>query len=432
LPEQRIRNTDILSFSNAVQPGLRENFFQFSVLVIINAFVGGMIGMERSILPQIAEAEFHLAAKTAIFSFIIVFGLVKAFSNYFAGSLAKQLGKKNLLVIGWLFALPVPFILMYATNWNWIIIANILLGIQQGITWSMTVVMKIDIAGEKNRGFAMGLNEFAGYLAVAAVAYITGAIAQQYGLRPYPFYIGVALSIAGLLSSVILVKDTSAFVKQESIHSHQTRTKNIFKTTTFLNPNLSAVTQAGLINNLNDAMIWGLLPVLLINKSFSLSETATIVAVYPAVWGLSQIVTGRLADRICKKSLLFWGMLLQGLVIIAFIPATTYWQYIALSFLLGIGTAMVYPTFMASIADNIHPEDRTKSIGIFRLWRDLGYTLGAILTGLLADKFSINAAILSVALLTITSALIIRFRMLCMTKNPNITQILTHKFRQLS
>lgn len=432
MQNQLLSNPDIVSYSRAIKPGLRENIFQFSVLVIINAFVGGMIGMERSILPQIAEHEFHLAAKTAILSFIIVFGITKAFSNFFAGAFAQKLGMKNLLVIGWCFALPVPFILMYAQNWNWILLANVLLGIQQGLTWSMTVVMKIDLAGEKKRGLAMGLNEFAGYLALALVAFVTGYIAQHYGLRPYPFYIGVALSISGLLSSIILVKDTSAFVQKESAASTLNPSKHIFQETTWSNRNLSAVTFAGLVNNLNDGMTWGILPILLLSKHFTMAEAASIAAVYPAVWGLAQIFTGSLADKICKKSLLYWGMLLQGLTLLLLIPANTFWQYIFLSALLGFGTAMVYPTFMASIADNTHPGDRTKSIGIFRLWRDLGYALGAIITGLLADQFNLYFAISFVAFITILSALNIRTRMSCQTNNPNITQFFTKHFRQLS
>lgn len=429
---RQLPHSDILSHSREIKQGLKENLFQFSVLVIINAFVGGMIGMERSILPQIAESQFHLVAKTAILSFIIVFGITKAFSNFFAGNFAQKFGKKNLLILGWCFALPVPFILMYAQNWNMILFANVLLGIQQGITWSMTVVMKIDLVGEKKRGLAMGLNEFAGYLALALVAILTGYLAHEYGLRPYPFYIGVALSLIGLLSSIFLVNDTAVFVKNEIKQTTLEPSNNIFMATTWSNKNLSAITQAGLINNLNDGMTWGILPILLISKNFTLTETASIAAIYPAVWGLAQIFTGQLADKICKKSLLYWGMLIQGIVLIFFIPAYTYWHYTLLSVFLGLGTALVYPTFMASIAENTHPADRTKSIGVFRLWRDLGYAFGAIITGLLADKFNLNIAITSVALLTIASSFIIKFRMLCHTKHHNITQIFTQTFRQLN
>lgn len=383
-----------------------------------------MIGLERSILPHIAEAEFHIAAKTALFSFIIVFGTVKAFTNYFTGRLATRLGKKKLLVFGWFFALPVPFILMYADNWNWIIFANILLGIQQGITWSTTVVMKIDIAGEKDRGLAMGINEFAGYISLALVAFLTGYIAQTYGLRPYPFIIGVGLSIAGLLCSWLLVKDTENFVLHDSKQSLQVRSTNIFSETTWKNHNLSAVTQAGLINNLNDAMTWGLFPVLLMQKNFSLTEIGSIIATYPAVWGIAQLLTGRLSDFICKKSLLVWGMLIQSFTIFLLIIADDYIEYIALSATLGLGTAMVYPTFMASIADNTHPADRAESIGVFRLWRDLGYAFGAILTGILADQFSISIAISCIASLTLLSSFILQIRMNCSTHHPKLFDFL--------
>ncbi len=299
-----------------IKLGLKENWKQFTLLVIINAFVGGMVGLERAILPQIAEGEFHVAAKTAILSFIIVFGIVKAIINYFTGSLANKVGRKNLLVIGWLFALPVPFILMFANHWNWIIAANVLLGINQGLTWSSTVVMKIDLVGEKQRGFAMGLNEFAGYLSVAIVAFLTGWIAGEYGLRPYPFMIGIVLSILGLFGSWFLIKDTKHHVAKESHSSTIPLLKHIFLDTTWKNKNLGSVTQAGLINNLNDGMVWGIFPILLFQKNFSLEQIGIITATYPAVWGLGQLVTGKMADYFCKKDMLFTGMLLQGLALL--------------------------------------------------------------------------------------------------------------------
>src|SRR5687768_3436099 len=286
-----------------VQLGLRENWRQFTLLVIINAFVGGMIGLERSILPQIAEVEFHIAAKTAILSFIVAFGIVKAITNYFTGALANRIGRKNLLVIGWLIGIPVPFILMFADNWNWIIAANILLGINQGLTWSSTVVMKIDLVGEKQRGFAMGLNEFAGYIALAIVAFLTGWIASEYGLRPYPFYIGIALSLLGLFGSLYLVKDTRHHIAKEITTSQIPKMKNIFWDTTWKHKNVGSVTQAGLINNLNDGMAWGILPILLTTKGLGISEVGVVTAVYPAVWGLGQLITGKMADSFCKKDL---------------------------------------------------------------------------------------------------------------------------------
>jgi len=396
-----------------IKLGLKENWKQFTLLVIINAFVGGMVGLERAILPQIAEGEFHIAAKTAILSFIIVFGIVKAITNYFTGTLANKIGRKNLLVIGWLFALPVPFILMYANHWNWIIAANVLLGINQGLTWSSTVVMKIDLVGEKQRGFAMGLNEFAGYLSVAIVAFLTGWIAGEYGLRPYPFMIGIVLSTLGLLGSWFLIKDTKHHVAKESNSNTIPLLKHIFWDTTWKNKNLGSVTQAGLINNLNDGMVWGIFPILLFQKNFSLEQIGIITATYPAVWGLGQLVTGKMADYFCKKDMLFTGMLLQGIALLVMPWAQTMTHYMLLSVILGWGTAMVYPTFLATVAENTNPIDRPKSLGIFRLWRDLGYAIGAILTGIIADALGINASIIAIGLLTVSSSVIIQYRMKC-------------------
>lgn len=400
-----------------VNLGLKENWKQFTLLVIINAFVGGMVGLERAILPKIAEGEFHLAANTAILSFIIVFGIVKAVTNYFTGSLANKFGRKNLLTIGWLFAIPVPFILMYAPNWNWIIAANILLGINQGLTWSSTVVMKIDLVGEKQRGFAMGLNEFAGYLSVAIVAFLTGWIAGQYGLRPYPFYIGIVLSLLGFFGSWFLIKDTKHHVAKESNSSNIPALKNVFWDTTWKNKNLGAVTQAGLINNLNDGMVWGIFPILLSQKDFSLEQIGIITATYPAVWGLGQLITGKMADHFCKKNMLFTGMFLQGITLLVMPWAETMTHFIFLSVVLGWGTAMVYPTFLATVAENTNPMDRPKSLGIFRLWRDLGYAIGAILTGIIADALGITASIIVIGLLTVGSAIVIQYRMKCSDDN---------------
>lgn len=400
-----------------IKLGLKENWKQFTLLVIINAFVGGMVGLERAILPQIAEGEFHIAAKTAILSFIIVFGIVKAITNYFTGTLANKLGRKNLLVIGWLFALPVPFILMFSHQWNWIIAANILLGINQGLTWSSTVVMKIDLVGEKQRGFAMGLNEFAGYLSVAIVAFLTGWIASEYGLRPYPFVIGIVLSILGLFGSLFFIKDTKHHVAKESSSNNIPLLKHIFWDTTWKNKNLGSVTQAGLINNLNDGMVWGIFPILLFQKNFSIEQIGIITATYPAVWGLGQLVTGKMADYICKKDMLFTGMLLQGLALLVMPWAETMTHYLIVSVILGWGTAMVYPTFLATIAENTNPIDRPKSLGIFRLWRDLGYAIGAILTGIIADALGVNASIIVIGFLTVISSFIIYYRMMCRNDN---------------
>lgn len=401
----------------SVKLGLKENWRQFTILIIINAFVGGMVGLERSILPRIADVEFHIAARTAILSFIIVFGIVKAITNYFTGALANKFGRKRLLVAGWIIGMPLPFILMFAPSWSGIIAANILLGINQGLTWSSTVVMKIDLVGEKQRGFAMGLNEFAGYIAVAFVAFLTGWIASEYGVRPYPFYVGIVLVFLGLISSWVLVKDTKHHVAMETETNTIPRLKNIFWDTTWKDKNLGSVTQAGLINNLNDGMSWGIFPILLATKGFSIAEIGIVTAVYPAVWGIGQLFTGKMADTFCKKDMLYTGMLLQAIALIFLVWASSMVHFIILSSVLGWGTAMVYPTFLATVAENTNPQDRAKSIGIFRLWRDLGYAIGAILTGIIADLVSINAAIIFIGLLTFVSALIIRYRMRCKTRD---------------
>lgn len=402
---------------NTVKLGLKENWQQFTLLVLINAFVGGMLGLERSILPKLAESEFHLASNTAILSFIIVFGLVKAITNYFTGALANKIGRKNLLVIGWLFALPVPIIFIYATSWNWIIFANVLLGINQGLAWSSTVVMKIDLVGEKQRGFAMGINEFAGYISIALVAFITGWIAGKFGIRPYPFYLGILIALIGFLGSLIFIKDTKHHVAKEISTNEQPLLKNIFWQTTWKNKNLGSVTQAGLINNLNDGMVWGILPIMLMQKNFNIQQVGIITATYPAVWGLGQLITGKMADRFCKKDMLFIGMLLQGIVILFMPWAQTFFQFMIIAVILGWGTAMVYPTFLATVAENTHPTDRAKSLGVFRLWRDMGYAIGAIITGFIADLFGINSSILIIGVLTVGSAFIILKRMSCLNTN---------------
>lgn len=394
-----------------VKLGLKENWKQFFLLVGINAFVGGMVGLERTILPEMAEVDFGIAAKTAILSFIMVFGLAKAITNYYTGALANKLGRKTLLTLGWVIALPVPFILIYAQSWNEIIFANLLLGINQGLTWSSTVVMKIDLVGEKDRGLAMGLNESAGYLAVGGVAFLTGWIASEYGVRPYPFYLGMAFVFMGLVSSWLLVKDTVHHVNKETTSSNLPKLKHVFWETTWINKNLGSVSQAGLVNNLNDAMVWGLFPILLANKNLDLEQIGQIVALYPIVWGLGQLFTGKMADHLNKKKMLFWGMLVQGLALLMMIFGSNFAHYVILSVVLGVGTAIVYPTFLAAIADYAHPLQRAESIGVFRLWRDLGYAIGALLTGVVADYLGITWAIGAIGILTILSAMIILNRM---------------------
>ena len=394
-----------------IKLGLRENWLQFTILVIVNAFVGGMVGLERTIFPEFAETEFGIASTTAILSFIVAFGITKALTNYFTGKLANRFGRKNLLVLGWLFAIPIPFILMNATSWNWVVFANILLGINQGLTWSSTVVMKIDLVGEKNRGTAMGINEFAGYFAVGVVALITGFIAQKYGITPYPFYLGIAISIIGLLLSIFFVKDTRIFVSKEQESVKTEEFKNVFVETTFKDKTLSSVTQAGLVNNLNDGMIWGLLPILLLSFNYDSKNIGIIAAIYPAVWGIGQLFTGRMADLYSKKKMLFIGMFLQGIAIMLIPFFTEFYQLAAISTILGLGTALVYPTFLSAIADATHPQQRAESIGVFRLWRDLGYAIGAILSGIIADAFGIEYSVITIGVITILSSLVIQFRM---------------------
>jgi len=391
--------------------GLKENWFQFSILILVNAFVGGMVGLERSILPEIAEKELGIDSKTAILSFIIAFGITKAITNYFTGKLANSFGRKNLLILGWVIAIPIPFLLIYAESWNVVIFANILLGINQGLCWSSTVVMKIDLVGEKDRGLAMGLNEFSGYFAVGLIAFLTSVIAENYGLRPYPFYLGIGISLLGLLFSIFIVKDTRAHVAIEQDKNTSKKIENVFLDTTFTNPNLSATSQAGLVNNLNDGMIWGLLPVLLLTQNFSLQDIGIIVGIYPTVWGLSQLFTGKFADIYSNKKILFLGMLLQGIAIILLAYTSTKSLYILLCVILGLGTALVYPTFLVVIANNSSPDQRAESIGVFRLWRDLGYAIGALLSGIIADIFGISYAIIAIGIITILSSIIIQLRM---------------------
>lgn len=394
-----------------VQIGLKENWSQFILLVIVNALVGGMIGIERSIFPQFAELKFGIASKMAILSFITAFGITKAIANYLTGRLANKFGRKNLLLFGWMFAIPIPFILIYASSWSWVIFANVLLGISQGLTWSSTVVMKIDLVGEKDRGFAMGLNEFAGYLAVGLIAFLSGYVADKFGITPYPFYIGIIISVIGFLLTLLWVKDTRNFVNQESTTDNTAQLDNVFLETTFRNKTLSSVTQAGLVNNLNDGMIWGLLPIVLFSLNFDNKNIGIITAIYPTVWGIGQLFTGKMSDKYSKKSMLLWGMLIQGLAILGLPFTSNFYALVFISAILGLGTALVYPTFLSTIAQATSPKQRAESIGTFRLWRDLGYAFGAIISGVTADIFGIQYAILLIGGLTIISSLVIKFRM---------------------
>ena len=393
--------------------GLKHNWKQFSLLVLINAFVGGMVGLERTILPEIAESEFGMAARSAIFSFIVVFGITKAASNYFAGRFAQQFGRKKMLIIGWLFGLPVPFILMMADSWNWVILANVFLGINQGLAWSANVIMKIDLAGKKDRGLAMGLNEFAGYLAVAVVAFLTGWIASEYGLRPYPFYLGIALAGIGLLMSIAFVKDTAPWVKTESTEDgNEKRSKeNLFWKGSFGDRNLFAVSQSGMATNLKDGMAWGIFPLYLAVAGLDLYQIGIVTGIYPAFWGVLQVVTGKISDFTGRKNMLLAGLMIQAGSLLIFPLLDHFYEFVIVASFLGIGTAMVYPTFLAAVADLVHPEDRAESIGVFRLWRDGGYAVGALLAGILADMYDLGFAITITGIIVMISGITLLFSM---------------------
>jgi len=396
--------------------GVRENLAQFSLLVLVNAFVGAMVGMERSILPALAEQEFQMAARSAILSFIVVFGVTKALTNYFAGRWSDRFGRKVVLVAGWLVAAPVPALLMWAPSWSWILGANVLLGVSQGLTWSTTVIMKIDLAGPKNRGLAMGLNEFAGYFAVALSALATGFIAAEVGLRPQPFYLGVGFVIIGAALSVLMVRETRGHAALEASQADSDpeglpSQREVFMRTSFTDRELSSVSQAGMVNNLNDGMAWGLFPLVFAAAGMSLAQIGVLAAVYPAVWGLGQLATGALSDRVGRKPLITWGMWTQagGIVVIA-LGASFGWFALGAA-LLGLGTAMVYPTLLAAIGDVAHPGWRASSVGVYRLWRDLGYAVGALVAGLVADLFGLTVATLTIAALTSASGAVAAIRM---------------------
>jgi MFS family permease len=397
--------------------GIRANLGQFSLLVVVNAFVGAMVGMERAILPAIAEGELHMVARTAILSFIAVFGVSKALTNYLAGRFSDVWGRKVILVAGWLVAVPVPFLLMWAPSWTWILVANGLLGVSQGLTWSTTVIMKIDLAGPERRGLAMGLNEFAGYFAVALSALATGWIAGRYGLRPEPFYLGVGFVAVGLALSVVLVKETRDHVRVESAAAAPLpdtgvpTPREVFWNTSLLDRNLSSVSQAGMVNNLNDGMAWGLFPLVFAAAGISLEQIGILAAIYPAVWGIGQLFTGALSDRVGRKWLIVSGMWVQAAGIGAIALASGFAGFAAGAVLLGAGTAMVYPTLLAAIGDVAHPSWRASSVGVYRLWRDLGYALGAVLAGIAADAVGLGAAMALIAGLTFLSGAIAATRM---------------------
>lgn len=402
--------------------GLGVNLEQFSLLVLINAFVGGMVGLERTVLPLIAEREFGLASKSAILSFIVSFGIVKALANLLAGKYSDIVGRKRLLVLGWLFGLPVPFIVMWAPSWKIITAANVLLGINQGLCWSTTVIMKIDLVGPIRRGFAMGLNEFAGYGAVAVAALASGYLASIYGLRPIPFYLGIGFAVLGLILSVALVEDTTEHAREEArTHSggEVPPFRQIFTLTSYRNPTLFSVSQAGLVNNLNDGMAWGLFPLLFASHGLGLRSIGVLASTYPAVWGLSQLATGALSDRWGRKWMIAVGMWMQafGIFVIAAVPslvndlAESFWLWITGAVLLGLGTALVYPTLLAAVGDVVHPTWRASAVGVYRMWRDLGYAVGALLSGIIADIFGLVWAVAAVGVVTLGSGAIVALRM---------------------
>ena len=406
-----------MSEAPAVKLGLGPNLAQFSLLVVVNAFVGAMVGLERTILPAIAEHEFHLAARAAVLSFIVVFGITKAATNYFAGRLSDAVGRKRVLVGGWLVALPVPFLLMWAPSWGWVLAANVLLGVSQGLTWSTTVIMKIDLAGPARRGFAMGLNEFAGYGALALSALATGYVAARHGLRPEPFYLGVGFAVLGLGLSALLVRETHAHARHEATHHHAAPVagtpsqREIFLRTSLRDRELSSISQAGLVNNLNDGMAWGLFPLFYAAAGLSLERIGWLAATYPALWSIGQLFTGALSDRVGRKWLIAGGMWVQATGIVLIVMSARLAGFAAGAMLLGAGTAMVYPTLLAAIADVAHPSCRASAVGVYRLWRDLGYAIGAVLAGITADALGIDAAIWLVAAVTFASGLVVAVRM---------------------
>lgn len=403
--------------TRAPRLGLRANLAQFSLLVVVNAFVGAMVGMERSILPAIAEKDFRLAARAAVFSFIVVFGVTKALTNYVAGRLSDRFGRKLVLVAGWIVAAPVPLVLMWAPSWSWVLFANVLLGVSQGLTWSTTVIMKIDLAGPKDRGLAMGLNEFAGYLAVAGSALATGWIAARHGLRPAPFTLGIAFAAIGLTLSALVVRETKHHVARESaLHGALPAggvptQREIFWRTTLLDPDLSSVSQAGLVNNLNDGMAWGLFPLFFAAADLSLERIGALAAIYPATWGVGQLFIGALSDRVGRKWMIAAGMWVQAVGIAVVIASRAFAGFAGGAALLGIGTAMVYPTLLAAIGDVAHPSWRASSVGVYRLWRDLGYAIGALVAGLTADALGLPWAMGLVAIATFASGAVVAVRM---------------------
>jgi MFS family permease len=396
-----------------IQLGLRENWQQFTLLVLVNAFVGGMVGLERTIVPLLAEEDFGQASRTIALSFIVSFGVVKALANLLAGRFSDRIGRKQILVAGWLFGLPVPVIIILAPSWDWVVFANVLLGINQGLCWSTTIIMKIDLVGPSRRGLAMGLNEASGYLAVAAAALASGYLAANYGLRPEPFYLGVVFALAGLFLSIFFVRDSHAHARYEATFRGDSAARvapsfrEVFALTSWRDPRLFATSQAGLVNNLNDGMAWGLFPLFFTAGGLPIEQIALLAALYPAVWGLSQLGTGALSDHLGRKPLIVLGMGIQALGIFVIVATSGFAPWAVGAVLLGLGTAMVYPTLLAAIGDVAHPEWRASAVGVYRLWRDSGYAVGALLAGIIADLLGLRWAIGAVGVLTLVSGVVV-------------------------
>jgi MFS family permease len=424
------------AFGQAIALGLRANWRQFALLVLINAFVGGMVGLERAIVPLLAERDFGLVSRAAILSFIVSFGIVKALANLFAGRMSDRIGRKRILVAGWLVGLPVPFLVMFAPNWSWVVLANALLGVNQGLCWSTTVIMKIDLVGPARRGFAMGLNEAAGYGAVSLAALASGFLAATYGLRPQPFYLGVAFALAGLLLSALLVRESRGHARHEGrlvdrradVATTATAPAKppgfgqIFRLTSWQNPALFAASQAGLVNNLNDGMAWGLFPLFFAAAGLSVQRIGILAAIYPGVWGVSQLATGALSDRLGRKGMIVAGMWVQSAGVFLIVLTQSYATWALAMVLLGIGTALVYPTLLAAVSDVAHPDWRASAVGVYRLWRDGGYAVGALLAGIVADRLGVSWAIAVVGALTFASGVVVLVRMYETLPNRNSPQ----------
>ena len=399
-----------------LKQGLKENWSQFWLLILINGFVGAMLGLERSVIPQFALERFNIESGFAVFSFIIAFGTSKSITNLLMGYLTLKLSRKTILLIGWLFALPIPFIFLYTQSWNWIIFANVLLGINQGLAWSATVVMKIDLVGDKNRGLAMGFNEFSGYLAVGLSGALAGYLLSTFSNWDYVFLPGMVFATAGFILTLFFVKNTEKLVSLEQSTSSIKPLQNIWKETTFINKNLSSVNLSGFVNNLNDGVLWGVLPILLLAKNFSITEISLLAGIYPTAWGLGQLFTGKMGDVYCKKQLINLGMILQAAAIFLLVLNLDFLFYGLVLVVLGIGTALVYPNFITVIAENSNPKQRPQILSIFRFYRDAGYVAGAVLAGFLNATFGLNATLVIVALITFLTGVLSEYRMCCTKK----------------